>query len=60
MPPGRRDTLFLLRAQIYQQHNHQKDLNPCLSLYYYGKIIVDLENTNKELNYIQGVCCLTK
>ena len=37
-----------------QQHNHQKDLNLCLSLYYYGKIIVvELENnTNKEFNCI--------
>ena len=28
-----------------QQHNCRKDLNPCLSLYCYGKVIVELENT---------------
>ena len=44
-----------------QQHNHQKDLNPCLSLYYYGKVIVELEkNTNKEFNCVYGVCNMTK
>ena len=26
----------------FQQHNHWKDLNPCLSLYYYDKGIVEL------------------
>ena len=37
-----------------KQHSHKKDLNLCLSLYYYGKIIVvELENnTNKEFNCI--------
>ena len=28
-----------------QQHNRRKDLNPCLSQYYYGKVIVELVNT---------------
>ena len=48
--------------QIQQHpHNYRKDLNPCLSLYYYGKVIVELENnTNKEINYVYGVCNLTK
>ena len=32
-----------------QQHNHQKDLNLCLSLYYFGRVIVELEKyTNKD------------
>ena len=43
-----------------QQHNHQKDLNPCLSLYYYGKVIGELENTNKEFNCVYGFYNLTK
>ena len=30
-----------------QQHNHQKDLIPCLSLYHYGKVIVELEKKHK-------------
>ena len=38
--PGRKGTLFFLHIQL---HNHQKDLNPCLLLYYYGKVIFDLE-----------------
>ena len=28
-----------------QQHIHQKDLNLCLPLYQYGKVIVELEKT---------------
>ena len=40
-PPGRKGTLFFLHIQL---HNHQKDLNPSLWLYYYGKVIVELEN----------------
>ena len=44
-----------------QQHSHQKHLNPCLSLYYYGKVIVELEkNTKKEFNCVYGSCNLTK
>ena len=45
-----------------QQHNHRKDLNPSLSLYYYGKVIItELENnTNKEFKCVYGVCNLTK
>ena len=44
-----------------QQHIQQKDLNLCLPLYYYGKVIVELEkNTNKEFNSIYGACNLTK
>ena len=45
-------TLFPEGTDIYhiQQHSHQKDLNLCLSLYYYGKDIVELkENRNKKL-----------
>ena len=42
-----------------RQHNHRKDLNPCLPLHYYGKVIDQLENTNKEFNCV-GVCNLTK
>ena len=46
---------------LIQQHNHQKDLNPCLSLYYYGKAIDELEkNTKKEFNCFYGACNLTK
>ena len=43
-----------------QQHNHKKDLTPCLSLYYYGNVIGKLENANKEFNCVYGVCNLTK
>ena len=28
-----------------RQHIHQKDLNLCLPLYYYGKVIAELEKT---------------
>ena len=35
---------------LIQQHNHQKDLNPCLSLYYYGKAIDELEKKKKKRN----------
>ena len=38
--PGRKGTLLFLHIQL---HNHQKDLNPCLRLYYCGKVIVELE-----------------
>ena len=38
-----------------QQHIHQKDLNLFLTLYYYGKVYVELEkNTNKEFDYVYG------
>ena len=30
-----------------QQHNHQKYLNPCLSRYYYRKVIAELENSKQ-------------
>ena len=55
-------TLLLEGTDVnIQQHNHQQDLNPCLSLYYYGKVIVELEkNTNKEFNCVYGACNLTK
>ena len=62
--PLEEDVLFFLRARIYihiQQHNHKKDLNPCLSLYYYGNVNIELEkNTNKEFNCVYGVCTLIK
>ena len=48
LPFGRRGTLFFLRAQMYihiQQYIHQKDLNPCLTSYYYAKVIDELEKT---------------
>ena len=37
--------LFFLHIQL---HNHQKDLSLCLSLYYYGKVIVKLEKKYKQ------------
>ena len=46
-----------------KQHSHQKDLNLCLSLHYYLKVIVELEkkkNTNKEFNCVYGAGNLTK
>ena len=44
-----------------QQHIHQKDLNLCLPLYYYDKVIAELEkNTNKEFNCVYSACNLTK
>ena len=52
MVPGVYILLYPLEEEVHssswghghiQQHNHQKDLNPCLSLYYYGKVIVELE-----------------
>ena len=43
--PGRKGTLFFLHIQL---HNHQKDLNPCLWLYYYGKVIVELEKNKQQ------------
>ena len=72
VPPGRRGTFFFLREQIYTfSSNHRKDLNPCLSLYYYSKVIVELENnTNKGVtprlcyfkhtNWVYRVCNPTK
>ena len=49
-------SVFLLWYQVYamllspqevhiQQHIHKKDLNLCRPLYYYGKVIVELEKT---------------
>ena len=59
LSPGRKGTLFILHIQL---HNHQKDLNTCLWLYYYGKVIVELEkNTNnKKRQTVHGACNLTK
>ena len=31
------------------QQNYQKFLNSCLSLYYYGKVIAELEKNNKQV-----------
>ena len=43
-----------------QLHNLQKDLNPCLLLYYYAKVIVQLEkNANNEFYCVYGACNLT-
>ena len=39
---------LILPEGIYvhiQYHIHQKDFNLCLSLYYYGKVTVELEKT---------------
>ena len=35
-----------------QEQIHQKDLHLFLPLFYYAKLIVELENTNKELNCV--------
>ena len=44
VPSGRKDALFYLRADVHiQQHIYQKDLNLCLPLCYYAKVIVVLE-----------------
>ena len=58
----RRYTLLLEGTDIHsQQQNHQKRLNSCLSLYYYGKVIVELgNNTKREFNCVYGICSLTK
>ena len=58
-PPGRKGTLFFLHIQL---HNHQNDLNPCLWLYYYGKVIGGLEKNinNKKRQTVHGTCNLTK
>ena len=32
-----------------EQHIHQKDLNLCLPLYYYGKVIVELKKTQPRI-----------
>ena len=34
-----------MRAQMCTFSIHQKDLNLCLTLYYYAKVIAELENT---------------
>ena len=51
-PRKKRYTLLPESTDVHiQQHNHQKDLKPCLTLYYYGNIIVELEeNTYQEFN----------
>ena len=57
--PRRKGTLFFLHIQL---HNHQNDLNPCLWLYYYGKVIGGLEKNinNKKRQTVHGTCNLTK
>ena len=46
VPSGRKDALFYLITDVHiQQHIYQKDLNLCLPLYYYAKVIVVLEKT---------------
>ena len=54
-PPGRKGTLFFLHIEL---HNHQKDLNPSLWLYYYGNTIVELENNtnNRKRLTVYGAC----
>ena len=42
------------------QHIHEKDLNLCLPLYYYGMLIVDLKKTQKVFNCVYGACNMTK
>ena len=45
-PRKKRYTLLPEGTDIHiQQHNCWKDLNPCLSIYYYGKVIVELQNS---------------
>ena len=58
-PPGRKSTLFFLHIQL---HNHEKDLNPSLWLYYYGKVSAELENNtnNRRRLTVYGTCNLTK
>ena len=56
--PERKGTLIFLHIQL---HNHQKDLNPHLWLYYYGKVIVKLEKKHKQKTQtVHGACNLTK
>ena len=57
----KRCTLLPEGTDMHIHHcNDRKDLNPCLSLYYCGKVIVELENnTSKEFNCGYGVCNLT-
>ena len=38
-------TLFFQHIQL---HSHQNDLNPCLWLYYYGKVIAELEKNKQQ------------
>ena len=61
-PRKKRYTVLPEGTDIHiQQHNHRKGLNPFLSLYYYGKVIVELENnTNTKFNCVYCVCNLTK
>ena len=45
-PRKKRYTLLPEGTDIHiQQQNHQKNLHLCLSQYYYGKVIVELEKT---------------
>ena len=48
MTPGRKGTLFFLHIQL---DNHQKDLNPWLSTYYYGKFMAKLEKYSLTSKY---------
>ena len=57
----KRYTLLPEGTDVHIQHNYQKDLNLCLSLYCYGKVIVELEKSAKnEFNCIYGACNLAK
>ena len=54
--PGRKGTLFFLHIQL---RSHQKDLNCSLWLYYYGKVIVELENNaNNRKRLTDCLMCL--
>ena len=41
-------------AAHIQQHIYQKDLNLCLSLYYYAKVIVKLEKHKQGIQLCYG------
>ena len=57
----KRYTLLPEGTDVHIQHNHQKDLNLCLSLYCYGNVIVELEKSAKNEFYcIYGACNLAK
>ena len=49
----KRSTLLPKGTDLHiQQHIYQKDLNLCLPLYYYAKVIVELEQTQTRSNCV--------